>query len=344
VLSLEGPLMEMAHQPVRDPLLRSTDTDVGHDKLCIPETVRSVSLGDNIEIMSEEHYSLSPLISSGLDTGDLGYSFPPQGYCPPQDLFYHLPVRQPALGLVTDGTNFDTSVVGRSYQSSTTPESERTENLGQKVDDALAWSELPTGEWRPENPVETQTNHAKWDVDTGLRALAQEDQIRLNMNGDTGRVLPAAVVRPEYPEREPLYYMQLQQALDDDVALDKVTTSCQYYPLQTLSPAKLGEITDHLATEFLSTLSHNQTTGPPHETLLHTHREAQDQYLIQSKLSGMSYKEIKAKGQFKEAESTLRGRFRTLTKSKDQRVRKPQWQERDVSLLLIRSCGPSMGN
>ena len=53
--------------------------------------------------------------------------------------------------------------------------------------------------------------------------------------------------------------------------------------------------------------------------------------LIEYKRRGLSYKDIKRMGNFREAESTLRGRFRTLTKSKDQRVRKPQWQERDVS-------------
>ena len=62
-------------------------------------------------------------------------------------------------------------------------------------------------------------------------------------------------------------------------------------------------------------------------------RNTKDVFLIRSKLSGMSYREIKIKGRFKEAESTLRGRFRTLTKRKEQRVRKPQWQERDVSNL-----------
>lgn len=56
-----------------------------------------------------------------------------------------------------------------------------------------------------------------------------------------------------------------------------------------------------------------------------------DEFLVRSKLAGMSYKEIRTKGNFTEAESTLRGRFRTLTKRKEQRVRKPQWQERDVS-------------
>ncbi|KAL2802654.1 hypothetical protein BJX63DRAFT_414526 [Aspergillus granulosus] len=53
--------------------------------------------------------------------------------------------------------------------------------------------------------------------------------------------------------------------------------------------------------------------------------------LIEYKRQGLSYKDIKRIGGFKEAESTLRGRFRTLTKAKDQRVRKPQWQKNDVS-------------
>ncbi|KAL5001619.1 hypothetical protein BDV10DRAFT_191966 [Aspergillus recurvatus] len=55
--------------------------------------------------------------------------------------------------------------------------------------------------------------------------------------------------------------------------------------------------------------------------------------LIEYKRRGLSYKDIKRVAGFKEAESTLRGRFRTLTKSKEQRVRKPQWHEKDVRLL-----------
>ena len=58
-----------------------------------------------------------------------------------------------------------------------------------------------------------------------------------------------------------------------------------------------------------------------------------DEILVRLRLAGMSYKDIKVKGEFTEAESTLRGRFRTLTKRKDQRVRKPQWCEEDVSYL-----------
>ncbi|EFR02026.1 hypothetical protein MGYG_05028 [Nannizzia gypsea CBS 118893] len=58
-----------------------------------------------------------------------------------------------------------------------------------------------------------------------------------------------------------------------------------------------------------------------------------DAFLIKCKLAGMSYKEIKAKGKFTVAESTLRGRFRSLTKRKELRVRKPGWQDSDLKLL-----------
>ena len=63
--------------------------------------------------------------------------------------------------------------------------------------------------------------------------------------------------------------------------------------------------------------------------------DAKDIFLVQSKLAGMSYREIRDRGNFTEAESTLRGRFRTLTKDKENRVRKPEWQERDVKCPLF---------
>jgi hypothetical protein len=60
-------------------------------------------------------------------------------------------------------------------------------------------------------------------------------------------------------------------------------------------------------------------------------KDAKDALLIEWKEQGMSYKDIKAQGGFEEAESTLRGRYRTLTKPKEKRVRRPEWGERDVS-------------
>ncbi|KAJ8120743.1 hypothetical protein ONZ43_g2629 [Nemania bipapillata] len=62
-------------------------------------------------------------------------------------------------------------------------------------------------------------------------------------------------------------------------------------------------------------------------------RDAKNRFLVESKLAGMTYREIRRQGGFTEAESTLRGRFRTLTKNKEQRVRKPEWQDKDIRLL-----------
>jgi len=72
--------------------------------------------------------------------------------------------------------------------------------------------------------------------------------------------------------------------------------------------------------------------APSSPAALSHERSLRDEFLVRSKLEGMTYKEIRRKGGFIEAESTLRGRFRTLTKHRDARVRKPEWTENDVSL------------
>ena len=77
--------------------------------------------------------------------------------------------------------------------------------------------------------------------------------------------------------------------------------------------------------------SWDSSTKPPVMDEKPQDRTEKDNFLVQSKLAGMSYKEIRRKGNFTEAESTLRGRFRTLTKHKAARVRKPEWNENDVS-------------
>ncbi|KXX80994.1 hypothetical protein MMYC01_205178 [Madurella mycetomatis] len=62
-------------------------------------------------------------------------------------------------------------------------------------------------------------------------------------------------------------------------------------------------------------------------------RMSKDDFLVKHKQMGMTYKEIRRIGGFTEAESTLRGRYRTLTKSREARVRKPEWSEKDLRLL-----------
>jgi hypothetical protein len=62
-------------------------------------------------------------------------------------------------------------------------------------------------------------------------------------------------------------------------------------------------------------------------------RQTRDEFLIQSRQKNMSYKEIKEKGGFEQSISTLRGRFRNLTKDKKDRLRKPKWTAADVSAM-----------
>ncbi len=62
-------------------------------------------------------------------------------------------------------------------------------------------------------------------------------------------------------------------------------------------------------------------------------RKADDETLLRMKQDGYTYKEIrKALRNRKVAESTLRGRYRSLTKPKKDRLRRPAWTETDVGV------------
>ncbi|KAJ4158417.1 uncharacterized protein LMH87_008944 [Akanthomyces muscarius] len=76
-----------------------------------------------------------------------------------------------------------------------------------------------------------------------------------------------------------------------------------------------------------------QPSRLPSPVLSEHHKNAQNEFLVKARAEGMSYRDIKVKGGFTEAESTLRGRHRMLTKDKEDRVRKPEWTEKDIELL-----------
>lgn len=63
-------------------------------------------------------------------------------------------------------------------------------------------------------------------------------------------------------------------------------------------------------------------------------REKEDRILMEGKRMGLTYKEIKKRMETRVAESTLRGRFRALTKRREERVRKPVWTPKDVCTLF----------
>jgi len=57
-----------------------------------------------------------------------------------------------------------------------------------------------------------------------------------------------------------------------------------------------------------------------------------DHIIVEGRRQGLTYKEIKQRHGFECAESTLRGRYRTNTKKKTERVRKPCWEPVDVRI------------
>ncbi|KAF2270924.1 hypothetical protein CC78DRAFT_610973 [Lojkania enalia] len=67
-------------------------------------------------------------------------------------------------------------------------------------------------------------------------------------------------------------------------------------------------------------------------------RKFEDDILLEGKRAGLTYKEIRKKMKTKVAESTLRGRYRSLTKARRDRVRKPVWTDEDVRLLKEIVC------
>lgn len=92
---------------------------------------------------------------------------------------------------------------------------------------------------------------------------------------------------------------------------------------------------DTFAQDALSNASELETPSEPAEQAIRfvpeISRNTRDEYLQEARRRGLSYKEIKRRGGFTEAESTLRGRIRILSKPKEMRVRKPQWNHSDVS-------------
>lgn len=66
-------------------------------------------------------------------------------------------------------------------------------------------------------------------------------------------------------------------------------------------------------------------------------RAEEDKFLLDMRVAGKTYREIRRLGGFKISDSTLRGRFRDATKPKEERVRKPEWKAFDVGDLSLRS-------
>ncbi|KAL5354899.1 hypothetical protein ACLOAV_000990 [Pseudogymnoascus australis] len=170
-----------------------------------------------------------------------------------------------------------------------------------------------------------------------LQTLVEEKQ---DMNGEVK-------VRHKLPERPVRQYIAIAPSVERTrqvmaTRTDERDTKVCFSPLFSYSqPASQCTYTSSIQTSPspppATTASRNTrathdpfaspTPQPPMT------RTTKDAFLITSKQAGMSYRAIRQAGNFSEAESTLRGRYRTLTKQKEERVRKPEWTAGDVRLL-----------
>lgn len=109
------------------------------------------------------------------------------------------------------------------------------------------------------------------------------------------------------------------------------TSDFSHESLSTTSASPNASIPAHTTSD---SESNKRRPAPPRKRNV-TRCPKKDALLLEGKRLGLSYKEIKRRGGFEEAESTLRGRYRSITKRKEERVRRPQWQPRDVSVTFF---------
>ncbi|KIH89302.1 hypothetical protein SPBR_06373 [Sporothrix brasiliensis 5110] len=87
---------------------------------------------------------------------------------------------------------------------------------------------------------------------------------------------------------------------------------------------------------------HRNRSGPPQKTSSRDasrqgdpRRQQEDQYMMQKhREAGWTFSKIQKSGEFSINESTLRGRYRTMTKPPEMRVRKPKWDALADALVL----------
>lgn len=210
----------------------------------------------------------------------------------------------------------------------------------------MSWSEWPTSGLTEPWPQTIATDKDLW-TSTGYLSTCWPGQESLD-NADS---IPNSTTQPLYPQitssSSPNHLPYFKPTKTPVSSAPEPEHTQPYHQTQETSSPTTSQLS--LSPSFQPTHpQHIQptqcplpySTGPPLPSSnkarpsiradLH-YSDTRNAFLIECKRRGLSYKDIKRLGGFKEAESTLRGRFRTLTKAKEQRVRKPKWHDRDVS-------------
>ena len=212
-----------------------------------------------------------------------------------------------------------------------------------------------TGQWLSA----TQANmfqESSWhtaDYDRLYNSLDDEDTACNIWDPPTGDPIPAESAHQRFEEadyfKKPFAPREAQRAgiepsfeapfadMNTTAGIDATLTPWDYFIFEETSQSADPDLIKNDSSNALPTETFDKKGVEAHRmrsrrtTPMKNQRDrGVDDFLVRCKRRGMSYKEIKTKGGFMEAESTLRGRFRTLTKPKEERVRKPAWQESDV--------------
>ncbi|KAI1618274.1 hypothetical protein EDD36DRAFT_459927 [Exophiala viscosa] len=164
------------------------------------------------------------------------------------------------------------------------------------------------------------------------------------LNFDTGHFLPQTNHSPAKQSFTDPIYPPLPELSDVPLDLAQDFEEFTSRPEETYLPAWYVE-TQALAfpssgfetnwpTPNSEVVIATPTKAGPVESRICQRDTSKDTLLLRCKAQGMSYRQIKELGKFEEAESTLRGRYRALTKPREARLRKPEWGEREVHLLF----------
>ncbi|RAL03610.1 uncharacterized protein BO80DRAFT_349832 [Aspergillus ibericus CBS 121593] len=240
-----------------------------------------------------------------------------------------------------------TSMTGNVLSESPRPPNERSaliaDNDFTSATTSFPWLGFQLQQAADAPSQETNHDHFTWDtprlsnetqlyedISGALRQLAavSNSPVDLSQFGNDNLDIPQPLLFSSSTRFNPPSVLSSSDGCAANPGYDELFPVANYHQCYR-GPCRLDDPWELQSPNGISTLFQGQLSERP----VAYPRETKNAFLIDCKLRGLSYKDIKRIGGFKEAESTLRGRFRTLTKSKDQRVRKPQWQEKDIRLL-----------
>lgn len=271
----------------------------------------------------------SPSLSSSFDFMDVPREEPiPCGLPLPENAFMdHLPDKNFAPG-IHDSPFIADSLSGSSDINSSFhyPMGTETEPWPpQYYPDRLAW------------PALTSLPSSSWPMPENLSVSTPESQLVAPYHFNSLNLLPShnnhanipPAPRPDAPGYSSITPLRMGTSQPQPTTISQTHTGLPSMPDCTASFPTLSLSAPHPEPPQL------ENENPAIKASLH-YSDTRNALLIEWKRAGLSYKDIKRMGGFKEAESTLRGRFRTLTKAKEHRVRKPKWLKSDVSITRER--------